>query len=483
MSTDSFYRAFEDRYRGSRELIRERLKAYLPFVEPLLTLYPDAEVVDLGCGRGEWLELMRDQGFSVRGIDQDAGMLAACVERGLEVEQGDALAFLRALPDNTLNVVSGFHFVEHIPFELLDELMAQARRVLKPGGLLILETPNPENLVVGSCSFYLDPTHQRPIPPLLLSFLAQFHEFTRVKTLRMQEAAGFHEENAPISLFNVLEGVSPDYGIVAQKACDAEISEVFDAAFALEYGLDLRQLADKFEVQHVSGTNMEISALQGAYEKRHAELLDRVSVMQQDIARMQEQMSKDLLDIAQMRTRQQEQDRLIEHLHKVQRERDEALIRAQTAQQQQAEMAERLKLLEQERDALRRSFSWRAMAPVRFVVGCAVHPGATVRGAVNFTLTHSINLLQRPLAVAMRPVLRNPSWSARINQQLARFPALQRHLMQVSQRWNSGEGVLTENRPNSGNLSQSVDGLGNLGQQIYAALNTEFEKQNASKET
>ena len=227
---------------------------------------------------------------------------------------------------------------------------------------------------------------------------------------------------------------------------------------------------------------MEISALQGAYETRHAGLLDRVSVMQQDIARMQEQMSKDLLDIAQMRTRQQEQDRLIEHLQKVQRERDEALIRAQTAQQQ-AEMAERLKLLEQERDALRRSFSWRAMAPVRFAVGCVVHPGTTVRSAANFTLTHSINLLQRPLAVAMRPVLRNPSWSARINQQLARFPALQRHLMQVSQRWNSGEGVLTDNRMSSGNLPQSVDGLGNLGQQIYAALNTEFEKQNASKET
>ncbi|MBF5003878.1 class I SAM-dependent methyltransferase [Diaphorobacter caeni] len=482
MSTESFYRAFEDRYRGSRELIRERLEAYLPFVRPLLTMYPEAEILDLGCGRGEWLELLRDQGFRVRGIDKDTGMLAACLERGLTVEQGDALAFLRALPDNTLNIVSGFHFIEHIPFEALDELMTQARRVLKPGGLLILETPNPENLVVGSCNFYLDPTHQRPIPPLLLSFLAQFHEFARVKILRMQESAALHEEGAKISLSDVLEGVSPDYGIIAQKVSDASLARDFDVAFQRDYGLDLRQLANLFETQHVGRSSTEITALQSDYEARHAGLLDRVSLMQQDIARMQEQMSRDLLNIAQIRSRQQEQDGLIERLHIVQRERDEALLRVQTAQEFEAQMTERLKLLEQERDALRRSFSWRVMAPVRFVVGCVMHPGATVRGVANSTLTHSINLFQRPLAVVMRPVLRNPLWSARINQKLARFPALHQHLMQISQRWNPALGASLENRMGAINLPKSVESLGNFGQQIYIVLNTELDKQNASKE-
>ena len=90
--SDGFYRAFEERYRGSRELIKGRLAAYLPFVEPLLEAYPSATAIDLGCGRGEWLELLAGSGFKPIGVDLDTGMLEACLERGLPVEQGDALA-------------------------------------------------------------------------------------------------------------------------------------------------------------------------------------------------------------------------------------------------------------------------------------------------------------------------------------------------------------------------------------------------------
>ena len=184
---DPFYRAFEERHRGSRELIKSRLEVYLPFVEPLKTLYKAPEILDLGCGRGEWLELMQHNGFQAKGVDLDEGMLSACRELNLNVCQADALDYLRGLTANRLSVVSAFHVVEHISFEALRQLVDEAYRVLKPGGLLILETPNSENLVVGTSGFYLDPTHQRPLPAQLLAFVVEYAGFARVKTLYLQE--------------------------------------------------------------------------------------------------------------------------------------------------------------------------------------------------------------------------------------------------------------------------------------------------------
>ncbi|MYM97365.1 class I SAM-dependent methyltransferase, partial [Duganella vulcania] len=253
-----FYRAFEDRYRGSRELIKQRLRAYEPFFAPLRTLQDPPAALDLGCGRGEWLELLGEQGFRAHGVDLDDGMLAACRERGLDVELGDAVACLRALPDNSLAVVSAFHLVEHIPFELLQTLVAEARRVLLPGGLLIMETPNPENLVVGASSFYLDPTHLRPIPPQLLAFVTEFGGFGRHKVVRLQEEAGLRGDT-PVALINVLDGVSPDYAVVAQKQAEAAVLAPFEAAFDAGYGLALGQLAQRFE-QRLEGRDDALRA-------------------------------------------------------------------------------------------------------------------------------------------------------------------------------------------------------------------------------
>lgn len=162
MSSD-FYRAFEDKFRGAREVIKARLKVYLPFIKPLKDIYPDASAVDLGCGRGEWLELLAENGFSAQGVDLDDGMLAACRELGLRVQTGEAVAFLKSLPDQSQAVISGFHLAEHIPFDDLQALVEESLRVLRPAGVLILETPNPENIVVGTSSFYLDPTHRKSV--------------------------------------------------------------------------------------------------------------------------------------------------------------------------------------------------------------------------------------------------------------------------------------------------------------------------------
>jgi SAM-dependent methyltransferase len=244
--TDSFYMAFEEKYRGSRELIKSRLQAYLPFIQPVFKTYPQGKALDIGCGRGEWLELLAEQGFKAKGVDLNEGMLQACIERGLQVESADALAYLQAQPQGSLCIVSGFHIAEHLPFEVLQQLFIEAKRVLMPGGLLILETPNPENISVGANSFYIDPTHHRPIPPELLCFLPEYYGYIRHKVLRLQEATQLREVANP-QIFDVLSGVSPDYAIVAQTPGATSLVTALDQPFEENYGLTLRTLADRFQ--------------------------------------------------------------------------------------------------------------------------------------------------------------------------------------------------------------------------------------------
>ncbi|WP_294892481.1 MULTISPECIES: class I SAM-dependent methyltransferase [unclassified Sulfuricurvum] len=246
MSTDNFYRAFEDKYRGSRELIKSRLQVYLPFIKKIQEIESEPKAIDLGCGRGEWLELLSESGCRVQGVDLDAGMLESCRKRGFDVAQKDAIAALKELEDNSCWIISGFHLVEHLPFDVLQALIQDALRVLKPGGLLIMETPNPENIKVATANFYLDPTHTRPIPSELLSFLTEHYGFGRTKVLRLQEPQHLHADES-ITLLSVISEVSPDYAIIAQKHVDRENLLNFDELFIQEYGVSLDTLAAKFE--------------------------------------------------------------------------------------------------------------------------------------------------------------------------------------------------------------------------------------------
>lgn len=273
MSKD-FYRAFEDRFRGSRDVIKKRLEVYVPFLARLQDVFTPATAVDLGCGRGEWLELLREQCFVAQGVDIDDAMLSACREIGLEVQTGDAIGFLKSLPNESLALVSAFHLVEHIAFSDLLALVAEAMRVLKPGGLLILETPNPENLVVGTSSFYLDPTHERPIPSELLAFVADYSGFKRSKILRLQEFAGLVTDQSP-SLMSVLNGASPDYAVIAQKEASAELIDRFDPEFSREYGLRLDTLAVRFQHQFDNAHSLARQALATAEQLNvHAQGLE-----------------------------------------------------------------------------------------------------------------------------------------------------------------------------------------------------------------
>jgi SAM-dependent methyltransferase len=257
--SDKFYKALEEKFRGSRELIKSRLLVYRPFIQPLLSFYEDAKAIDLGCGRGEWLELLKESGFDGHGVDLDECMLAACRERSLSVATEDAISALKKLPNESQAIVTGFHIAEHIRFADLQLLVQEALRVLKPGGLLILETPNPENITVGTNSFYLDPTHQRPIPPALLSFLPEYYGYAKIKVIRLQEDKSLFGQ-ALTSLHDVLSGVSPDYAVIAQKSADMSLLSATNDSFAQEYGLTLDMLTAKFDQQASQANDHAVQA-------------------------------------------------------------------------------------------------------------------------------------------------------------------------------------------------------------------------------
>jgi SAM-dependent methyltransferase len=184
---EALYAALEDRFRGTGEEISARASYYLPIVRHVHAGVEDRPVIDVGCGRGEWVALLKDNHLTAKGVDSNGTMVAQCKERGLEAIHADGIEYLRGLPEASVGAVTGLHVVEHLPFEALIRLLDESLRVLKPGGVAMFETPNPENILVGACLFYNDPTHVHPLPPPLLQFLAQARGFSRVEVVGLTE--------------------------------------------------------------------------------------------------------------------------------------------------------------------------------------------------------------------------------------------------------------------------------------------------------
>jgi O-antigen chain-terminating methyltransferase len=166
------YPAFEAAFRGSEDDVRARLGTYLP-------LFSDAsDVLDIGCGRGEFLELLREAGVSARGLDLNLEMVEMCRARGLEVTHGDALTHLRALPDESLGGLFAAQVVEHLPPDYLLAFLNEAQRVLRPGAPIALETINVACWYAFFQSYIRDITHSRPLHPETLQYLVTASGFT-----------------------------------------------------------------------------------------------------------------------------------------------------------------------------------------------------------------------------------------------------------------------------------------------------------------
>jgi O-antigen chain-terminating methyltransferase len=218
---DSFYVAFEDVFRGTREDIKARIRPYLDRLVLSGGGQPSKPIVDIGCGRGEWLEILKENHLQAYGIDANVMMVERARLSGLDVREADLVAHLRELPDASRSAITAFHVVEHLKFSVMVDFLDEALRALIPGGMLILETPNPENLRVGAYAFYNDPTHRHPIPPELLRFLVEHRGFAETEIVRLHPFTveeHLEASNADTRRLNDLLFGPQDYAVIARRA-------------------------------------------------------------------------------------------------------------------------------------------------------------------------------------------------------------------------------------------------------------------------
>jgi O-antigen chain-terminating methyltransferase len=173
---------FADRFRGSEEDIHARQQMYTA------RFREHAPVLDLGCGRGEMIQILQDAGIAARGIDSNDDSIALCQAKGLNAEKADLFSYLSDLPDASLGGVICCQVVEHLPPARLPEMIRLVHAKLRAGGLVALETPNPECLAIFATHFYIDPTHRHPIPPALTTFYLEEAGFARIEIERLSPA-------------------------------------------------------------------------------------------------------------------------------------------------------------------------------------------------------------------------------------------------------------------------------------------------------
>ena len=217
----NFYLEFENKFRGSRQQVHDILSNYNGLIQYIIDIDQEPTLLDIGCGRGEWLQKCSDKGFKPIGIEINNEMVKTCQKLGLNIIKGDAIELLKDFPDNSFSLITAFHVIEHIEFGSIHNLLTECKRVLKKEGLLILETPSIDNLSISSKNFYIDPTHINPINPDLLSFTLGSIGFDMVKTFYIN--GGPLQNDDKYSVTRILNGVAQDLLLLATKSNEGSI--------------------------------------------------------------------------------------------------------------------------------------------------------------------------------------------------------------------------------------------------------------------
>lgn len=440
MLSDDFYKALEDRFRGSRETIKARQSIYLPVVEALYAKVGKS-ALDVGCGRGEWLELLTERGVPVQGIDLNGEFVDAGQAAGLSMQKADAMRFLAAQQEKTYGLVSALHVVEHLGFDNLLAFLREAHRVLDDGGAILLETPNPGNLIVGACNFYLDPTHERPIPSLLLSFAAEYSGFESVVVVPVNRSAlrndlklmpaqllGATVINEVVSTIDNNLMQAPDYAVIAFKRADADL---ISAAQAL-----------------VSGPSLVVSQR----EEESMDLLNLTVVeAQAEVRRWQERAYLAEIEIRNSELRLGEAERRAEA------DRLKAEQRAGAAEMKVARLEREVAGLHAQLNLIYQSRSWRLTAPVRVGGNALRKMGISRKGLIRTAkpmLLRGASFLQK-----------HPALKAKMSGVLARYPGVRARLVGML-----GLAVIRGTPSAATNEIQSADQLTVRGRRVYGDL-------------
>lgn len=183
-SDDEFYHHFEEKFRGSREEIINRLQVYVPYVKERLPDWSQARFIDIGSGRGEWLDILQYYGATdYVGVDLNVKQNTITESFGHKTVCCDCIEYLAEQPDNSVDLITGIQIIEHLCMSDLMELLKQSHRVLKKNGMILFETQNPRNITVGADTFYIDPSHKRPLEPRMMEFMAEWTGFKDIKCI------------------------------------------------------------------------------------------------------------------------------------------------------------------------------------------------------------------------------------------------------------------------------------------------------------
>ena len=310
------YLEFENKFRGDRKNITETLSSYDLLIERAIKNIPLSKLIDIGCGRGEWLEKCQDKFDECLGIESDIAMIKICRDYGLNVLQGDAVDKLNDLEDKSVSVITIFHMIEHIEHSKLIMLLNECLRVLCDDGILIMETPSIDNLLVSSKTFYLDPTHINPINPDSISFYIEKIGFSNVKYYYIN--GGPLQDADPLKLTRVLNGVAQDLCIIATKK-----KIIFDKIFnnssewesqlnvgktlletAIDHDLKLESTISKYKQirdsdykkirelnSFITKFKSEIKELNSEIKELNNEYVSSASIFNQDIELMKEEIN------------------------------------------------------------------------------------------------------------------------------------------------------------------------------------------------
>ena len=229
MDLDQLYFNFENRFRGNRDHVINSLNIYDGSIKYCKRELDGLEALDIGCGRGEWLEKLSHSGFNCLGIETNESMVRTCRELGLNILHGDALNSLKSLPDKKFSLISMFHVIEHLENNYIKQIFCECKRLICPGGLLLIETPSIDNLIVSSKTFHLDSTHINKINPdnLIYSLESTGFDFARYYFINSGPLSNAHPQN----LTRVLNGVAQDLSVIASN------SNVFDKDISIEKSL------------------------------------------------------------------------------------------------------------------------------------------------------------------------------------------------------------------------------------------------------
>jgi SAM-dependent methyltransferase len=449
---DALYSAFEEQFRGSREEVARRLTVYLPVLDKAGVREAESPVLDLGCGRGEWLELLGQHEYAARGVDLNEEFVVHGQQRGIDVVHADAVEYLSSQPEGSCAAVTSFHLVEHLAPGRLVDLLAQTHRVLRPGGIFILETPNPENHVVGACTFFLDPTHVAPLPPLLLQFLTEQAGFAATWVARVnsdtmgipleyvpRDAPYSLQMNAAIHLLNQGRYTAPDYAIIAQK--DGGMVSIAGSR-------ELDRICGPEPMDITSFRRLEAEAKAHEAEARAQEAEARAHEAE---ARAQEAEAR---------------------MQEAEARAHEAEARMQEAEAQFAAAEARAREAEAQFAAILRGVSWRITSPWRWAKRTTLRfarPWGSGRRARPWLKSRAKVIIGHP----MQWLLARPHVGSVVDRQLARFPAVDR-MVRAAVREVSRSTIPTG--PAGATVPSDLEDLPVSAREVFADLQRAIER-------